>query len=145
MPALGDHRLQEVRSNNTDDDKAKLPTFAEAVLATERPSSLDSINSDNPFFDHDLDYSSEEEVAVSRILDRRLFPWVLLTTFVLNMDRTNHSNAISDNLPEDLGFTIDTVNTGTAIYASLFSAFCLTGSVIAKWTGPARCEWPLSY
>lgn len=73
----------------------------------------------------DLVYSVEEEAQVVRILDTRLFPWILLTTFVLNMDRTNHSNAISDNLPASLGFTINTVNTGTAIYAVLFSIFCL--------------------
>jgi hypothetical protein len=77
------------------------------------------------FFVQGLEYSVEEEAAVVRILDTRLFPWVLLTTFVLNMDRTNLSNAISDNLPADLGFTINTVNTGTIIYSVIFSLFCL--------------------
>jgi hypothetical protein len=56
------------------------------------------------------------------------------------MDRTNHSNAVSDNLPQDLGFNINIVNTGTAIYAVLFSIFCLSGSVIAKRVGPSRCK-----
>ncbi|KAK7062360.1 major facilitator superfamily domain-containing protein, partial [Favolaschia claudopus] len=85
-----------------------------------------------------LDYTQEEEAKVVRILDTRLFPWILLTTFVLNMDRTNHSNAISDNLPADLGFTINTVNTGTAIYGVAFSIFCFSGAVMAKIVGPAR-------
>ena len=80
-----------------------------------------------------------------RILDTRLFPWILLTTFVLNMDRTNNSNAISDNLPEDLGFSINVVNTATAIYSVLFSIFCLTGAVIAKIAGPSRCTSWISY
>lgn len=56
------------------------------------------------------------------------------------MDRTNHSNAISDGLPHDLGFTINVVNTATAIYSVLFSIFCLSGAVIAKRVGPARCK-----
>jgi len=56
------------------------------------------------------------------------------------MDRTNHSNAISDGLPSDLGFSINVVNTGTAMYAVLFSVFCLSGSVIAKRVGPSRCK-----
>ncbi|KAJ7461924.1 MFS general substrate transporter [Mycena latifolia] len=86
----------------------------------------------------DLDYTKEEESAVVRILDTRLFPIILLTTFVLNMDRTNHSNAISDNLPADLGFTINTVNTGTAIYSVAFSIFCFSGAVMAKIVGPSR-------
>ncbi|KAJ7098602.1 MFS general substrate transporter [Mycena belliarum] len=86
----------------------------------------------------DLDYTAQEEAAVIRILDTHLFPWILLTTFVLNMDRTNHSNAISDNLPADLGFTINTVNTGNTIYYVAFSIFCLSGAVMAKIVGPSR-------
>ena len=108
---------------------------AEIVSRTET-----SPDEDNPFFIHDLVYTKEEEAKVIRILDTRLFPWILLTTFVLNMDRTNNSNAISDNLPEDLGFTINVVNTATAIYSVLFSIACLSGAVIAKMAGPARCE-----
>ena len=57
------------------------------------------------------------------------------------MDRTNNSNAISDNLPEDLGFDIDVVNTATAIYSVLFSVACLSGAVVAKVAGPSRCWW----
>ena len=103
-----------------------------------------SDNGTNPFFVPDLEYSKNEEDAVIRILDSRLFPWILLTTFVLNMDRTNNSNAISDNLPEDLGFSINVVNTATAIYSVLFSIFCLSGAVIAKIAGPSRCTTRVS-
>ncbi|KAF5363117.1 hypothetical protein D9757_011723 [Collybiopsis confluens] len=103
------------------DDGSETPTF-----------------SDNPFFIPNLVYLHEEEVKVIRTLDTRLFPWILLTTFVLNMDRTNLSNAITDNLPADLGFTTDTVNLGTAIYAVLFSLACLNGAVVCKIVHPAR-------
>ncbi|KAF5363112.1 hypothetical protein D9757_011724 [Collybiopsis confluens] len=94
--------------------------------------------SDNPFFIPHLSYTREEEAKVIRTLDTRLFPWILLTTFVLNMDRTNLSNAISDNLPADLGFTTDTVNVGTAAYSVLFSFACLNGAVVCKIVHPAR-------
>ena len=96
--------------------------------------------SDNPFFIPSLTYTREEEARVVRILDTRLFPWVLLTTFVLNMDRTNISNAVSDNLPADLGFTTDTVNLATAIYSVIFSLACLFGAVVCKIVHPVRCE-----
>ncbi|EJD04829.1 MFS general substrate transporter [Fomitiporia mediterranea MF3/22] len=95
-------------------------------------------DNDNQFYVPDLDYTPEEERKVIRILDTRLFTWLLLTTFVLNMDRTNHSNAISDNLPQDLGFTINVVNTGVALNAVCFSVTCITGAVIAKIAGPSR-------
>ncbi len=95
----------------------------------------------NPFVIDDLEYTPEEEAAVLWKLDRYLMPCILVTTFVLNMDRTNNSNAISDNLPDDLGFDINVVNTATAMYSVLFATACLSGAIIAKIVGPARCEW----
>ncbi|KAI5121464.1 hypothetical protein M0805_003921 [Coniferiporia weirii] len=121
-------------SSEEDTDGSKFAT--EATQVDEIPTL--AIESDNPHFVPDLDFSKEEEAKVIRILDLRLFSWILLTTFVLNMDRTNNSNAITDNLPGDLGFNIDTVNTATAINAVLFSVTCLSGSVIAKIFGPVR-------
>lgn len=94
----------------------------------------------NPFVIDDLEYTPEEEGAVLWKLDRYLMPCILVTTFVLNMDRTNNSNAISDNLPADLGFDINVVNTATAMYSVFFAMACLSGAVIAKIVGPARCE-----
>lgn len=85
-------------------------------------------------------FDAQEESKVVQILDRRLLLWVLFITFVLNMDRTNISNAVSDNLPIDLGFTTDTVNLGTAIYSIVFSLACLSGAVVCKIINPARCE-----
>ena len=61
-------------------------------------------------FKEDIEYTKQEEQRVVRILDTRLFTAVLLSTFVLNVDRTNISNAISAGLPADLGFDINTVN-----------------------------------
>ncbi|SJL10903.1 related to nicotinamide mononucleotide permease [Armillaria ostoyae] len=94
--------------------------------------------SSNPYYFPQLSWSDKEESKIIRTLDTRLFPWILLTTFVLNMDRTNHSNAVSDNLAVDLGFTNDTVNLGIAVYSVIFSFACLSGAVISKIVGPAR-------
>lgn len=99
-----------------------------------------STSSDSPFFIPNLTYTREEEAKVIRTLDTRLFPWVLLTTFVLNMDRTNLSNAVSDNLPADLGFNTDTVNLAVSIYSVLFSFSCLAGAVVCKIVHPVRCK-----
>ncbi|KAI8985035.1 major facilitator superfamily domain-containing protein [Pilobolus umbonatus] len=56
-------------------------------------------------------------------------------TFVLNMDRTNISNAISDNLPADLGFGIDGVNTGILIYSVVFTLVTLITTPIVNKVG----------
>ena len=92
------------------------------------------------YYDEDLVYSKEEEEEVVGIIDRRLFPFILMTTFVLNMDRTNISNAISDNLAQDLGFGMSTLNNAHALYAFLFAIFCMTGAIAAKIAGPSRCK-----
>ncbi|KAF8900139.1 major facilitator superfamily domain-containing protein [Gymnopilus junonius] len=114
------------------------------LTSSSRRSSYDSADDtqspkkSNPFFIEDLHYTPEEEQSVLRIIDTHLMPCILLTTFVLNMDRTNNSNAISDNLPADLGFDINVINTATAMYSVLFATACLTGAVIAKIVGPHR-------
>ena len=43
----------------------------------------------NSDYSPDLQWTEEEEKKVVRKLDIRLMSWVLLMTFVLNMDRTN--------------------------------------------------------
>ncbi|CAK5275003.1 unnamed protein product [Mycena citricolor] len=110
------------------------------VAKTEGTVLSDTENTDEsaPHYTKDLEYTRAEESAVVRVLDKRLFPVILLTTFVLNMDRTNNSNAISDNLPQDLGFTINTVNTATALYSVAFSLASFSGAVMAKVVGPSR-------
>ncbi len=100
--------------------------------------------SSNPYYFPQLSWTPKEESKIIRTLNTRLFPWILLTTFVLNMDRTNHSNAVSDNLAVDLGFTNDTVNLGIAVYSVIFSFSCLSGAVISKIVGPARCAYMYS-
>lgn len=130
-------------SNEVDTKGLKHGILQVDPTATLRTAGGADVDDDNPLYVRNLVYSREEEAAVIRILDTRLFPWILLTTFVLNMDRTNNSNAISDNLPGDLGFNINVVNTATAIYSVLFSIFCLTGAVIAKIAGPSRCTYPI--
>ncbi|KAI8609643.1 MFS general substrate transporter [Chytriomyces sp. MP71] len=89
-------------------------------------------------YSQDLEYTEAEEDAVRRILDLRLMPFVLFSTFILNMDRTNLSNAISDNLPADLGFTNVVVNNANSMYAVLFSIAAFSGSILGKYFGPHK-------
>lgn len=142
--------LEKVRGSSPLEVEDPSVDETRALLGSRSPprSSYDSSSSDDtqplkpvkiPFFIENLFYTPEEESAVLRIIDTHLMPCILLTTFVLNMDRTNNSNAISDNLPADLGFDINVVNTATAMYSVLFATACLTGAVIAKIVGPHRC------
>ncbi|KAI8617985.1 MFS general substrate transporter [Chytriomyces sp. MP71] len=95
-------------------------------------------NSSANGYHQDLVYSAEEEATVRLILDLRLMPFVLFSTFILNMDRTNLSNAISDNLPADLGFTTAVVNNANSMYAVLFSIAAFSGAILGKYFGPHK-------
>ncbi|KAI8083301.1 major facilitator superfamily domain-containing protein [Gilbertella persicaria] len=86
--------------------------------------------------EEDLEWTEQEEKQVLNILDKHLMIFILLMTFVLNMDRTNISNAISDNLAQDLGFTNDGVNTGISVYHFVFTLFTLPSNTISKMVGP---------
>ena len=133
---VDDRHSLEKTSSYGDAEKGNIPE----LLNSNKLPSFVTAGINNPHFIHDLEWTKEEEDAVKKIIDTRIFPWVLLTTFVLNMDRTNNSNAVSDKLPADLGVTIDTVNTATMLYSIIFSIFTLTGAIIAKRVGPAFCK-----
>lgn len=122
-------------ASSKEDIKSDL--VSEAGSLDHRPAYIADV--DNELYIPDLEFTPQEERRIVRSLDFRLFSWVLFTTFILNMDRTNHSNAVSDNLPEDLGFTINVVNTGVALYSAIFSCACIVGAVMAKIVGPHRC------
>ncbi|KAI8072145.1 major facilitator superfamily domain-containing protein [Gilbertella persicaria] len=51
------------------------------------------------------------------------------------MDRTNISNAISDNLPADLGFNMTGVNTGTLVHSIVFTVITLVTQPVVKRVG----------
>lgn len=51
--------------------------------------SLKDNNNDIEFIDDDFTWTPEEEVQVLNILDKYLMIFILIMTFVLNMDRTN--------------------------------------------------------
>ncbi|ORY47599.1 MFS general substrate transporter [Rhizoclosmatium globosum] len=89
-------------------------------------------------YDATLEYTEDEETRVGRLIDTRFMPWILFSTFVLNMDRTNISNAISGGLPRNLGFTITVINNAGSMYAVLFSIAAFFGSILAKRFGPHK-------
>lgn len=129
LPTLNHHPLRDSLEKHSIDNAEDSKAIA-----------LPSLYTDNPYFVFDLEYTKEEEAQIIRTLDVRLFSWVLLTTFVLNMDRANISNAVSDHLPADLGFNINVVNTGTMVHSILFAILTPTGALIAKRVGPSRCK-----
>ncbi|KAJ5006616.1 putative transporter [Colletotrichum sp. SAR 10_99] len=69
-------------------------------------------------------WTQDEEKAVVRKLDWYLMPLLVVGFYVLQLDRTNISNALTDTLTRDLGITNNQVNIGNQLM--------LAGIVIAE-------------
>ncbi|KAI9326734.1 MFS general substrate transporter [Obelidium mucronatum] len=89
-------------------------------------------------YDETLSYTDEEEARVRFLIDTRLMPWILFSTFILNIDRTNLSNAIAGGLPKTLGFNNTVINNAGSMYAVIFSSAAILGSILGKYFGPHR-------
>ncbi|KAK7424700.1 hypothetical protein QQX98_000277 [Neonectria punicea] len=71
-------------------------------------------------FDPSAEWTPEEERKVVRKTDLRLLTWLCLMFFGLQLDRGNLSNALADNLLEELNLTTDDYNNGTTIQLLCF-------------------------
>ncbi|KAJ3013771.1 UNVERIFIED_CONTAM: hypothetical protein HDU68_000559, partial [Siphonaria sp. JEL0065] len=89
-------------------------------------------------YDETLDYTEDEEKRVRRLIDTRLMPWILFSTFILNIDRTNLSNAIAGGLPKTLGFDNTVINNAGSMYSVVFASAAILGSILGKYFGPHK-------
>ncbi|CAO3628910.1 unnamed protein product [Cunninghamella blakesleeana] len=85
--------------------------------------------------DHVHKWEQDEEQKVLQIIDKKLMTFIILMSFVLNMDRTNLSNAVSDNMAFDLGFNNDGVNFSIMVYSFLFTIFTFPSNIMVKKIG----------
>jgi hypothetical protein len=72
-------------------EKVDIIDFSEKKQVVDSSSSFDTLQDERSIdgYDSSLEWTKEEESRVVRKIDFALFPFVLLMTFVLNMDRTN--------------------------------------------------------
>ncbi|KAJ3130801.1 hypothetical protein HK100_007465 [Physocladia obscura] len=105
---------------------------------SEKAQSVSSFDGALNGYEADYQYDESEDIEIRRIIDTRLMPWILFSTFILNMDRTNISNAISDGLATELGFSLQVINNANTIYAVVFTIAAFFGSILGKRFGPHR-------
>ena len=87
-------------------------------------------------FDPGFRWSWREENAVWRKVDWKIMVWVCIMFAALNIDRNNISNAVSDNMLEDIGITRVDYNLGQTISRVGFLAAELPSQLISKRIGP---------
>ncbi|OJJ59265.1 hypothetical protein ASPSYDRAFT_178609 [Aspergillus sydowii CBS 593.65] len=87
-------------------------------------------------FDPSFRWTWREERAVRRKIDLKIMIWVCIMFAALNIDRGNISNAVSDNMLDDLGLTQGDYNTGKTIERVGFLVAELPSQIISKRIGP---------
>ncbi|KAI1634305.1 major facilitator superfamily transporter [Biscogniauxia mediterranea] len=87
-------------------------------------------------FDPGFRWTWREEKAVRRKVDWKIMVWCCIMFAALNIDRGNITNAVSDNMLDDLGLTNVDYNIGQTISRVGFLAAELPSQLISKRIGP---------
>lgn len=83
-------------------------------------------------------WTHQEERTVRRKTDLRIFLWILVMFFALNLDRGNLGNAVADNLLDDINISTNDYNNAQNMYRVGFLLSEIPSQMLGKRIGPDR-------
>lgn len=87
-------------------------------------------------FDPEMEWSRLEEKQLLKKLDWRVTVTACILFVGLQVDRGNLSQAVADNLLEELGMSTNEYNLGNSIFLLSFLLLELPSQLVSKWLGP---------
>ncbi|KAL5335755.1 putative MFS transporter [Aspergillus crustosus] len=89
-------------------------------------------------FDPEFRWTHREETSVRRKCDFKIFLWILVMFFGLNLDRGNLGNASADNLLPDLGINTNDYKNAQNMYRVGFLISGIPSQMVGKRLAPDR-------
>ncbi|KAM7198563.1 Major facilitator superfamily domain containing protein [Naviculisporaceae sp. PSN 640] len=126
-------------SEDSDDDGlAKNPFLDPEAAARWKQVYEDAQYECRHVFDPTLTWTEEEEKVLVRKLDWRVCLWACVMFFALQVDRGNLSQAVSDNMLDELGLNTNDYNHGHVVFLISFLLAELPSQLVSKKIGPDR-------